>query len=1106
MSPEYQIGALWVDGPLSFLEQLCLKSFVDAGHHTILYKYGNVTNIPDGIEVRDANEVLPLTGFLTHERTGSPALHSDLFRYKMLEKADRMIWADTDAYCVKAFETPNGHFYGWESKHHVNGGVLGLPPDSETLRELLEFTSDEFAIPPWYEGERLAEYEAAAARGEPIHAGDMRWGVWGPHAVTHFLKKTGEIKYALPRHALYPFSFKERRKMLRRDTKMEEYVFEDTYSIHFYGRRMRKRIAEAEGGRPKRWSPIGRLMKKHGIVAEDGIIPGSPPPEEMSGNPSKPVKAVTAPIAKPDVSKLKDESIVVLSTMKNEGPFILDWIGYCQSIGVDHFLVYTNDCDDTTVEILERLGELGIVTRVENPFDREAQERPQRAALADAEKQPVLLNADWVIPIDVDEYMNIHVGDGTLRELLAATGSPDLLAMTWRFFGCGGVVEYEDKPVAEQFLRAAPEFTRKPHHNWGFKTIMSNRVKYGKLGVHRPLKFPDHPVRWVNGSGVEMPERYRENGWRSSVASWGYELVTLNHYATRSIDSFLVKRDRGRVNHVNRDQGLEYWSIFNRNDMFDKTILPAVERAKPFVAKLRADAELGRLHDEAVAWHVAKIEELKGREEFLNLHKELSVDPITHKFDIETSDGETVKMDKPPESVVAQTHGKEAAIKAGQRAADPADKPEKKAKAKPKAKAAKEAAPSAEKVTENAPKGESVQGVNPNFPITMNTPGLDRPRTLAGDMILLGEENEMAFEALQARTDDLFQYLEPPESPAKTDKVVVITSMKNEGPFILEWVAYHLSIGVTHFLVYTNDCDDQTNEILDLLAEQGVVTRKDNPFKRDGKEKPQHGALKDAIKQPVVQDADWTIVIDVDEFMNIHAGDGTIVDLMAACNHPNLISMTWKFFGNGGVKGYKDEWIAEQFTRCAPQYLPRPRLGWGFKSMVAKDAPIGKLGVHRPLKIDMERADEIRWVNGSGRKMPEFVYDGPTWRSTKRSIGYEHVTLNHYILRSADSFLVKRERGRINHVDQDQGLDYWVSRNYATETDDSILKRLPRAKAVLSGLMEHKPLADAHKAAVKWHKARIKKLKADEAYAKLFEMITDDTLEDAIFIARPEDT
>ncbi|MGB0505428.1 MAG: glycosyltransferase family 2 protein [Pikeienuella sp.] len=1046
MSSEYQIGCLWVEGPLSFMEQLCLVSFRDAGHHCILYTYGDVTRIPDGIEQRDANEVLPQSGFLTHERTGSPALHSDLFRYKMLENADRMIWADTDAYCVKTFKTPNGHFYGWESKHHVNGGVLGLPPDSETLRELLEFTSDEFAIPEWLNEETKAEYRAAKERGEPVHAGEMKWGVWGPHAVTHFLKKTGEIKYALPRHALYPFSFKERRKMLKRETKTDDFVFDDTYSIHFYGRRMRKRIVEAEGGVPRRWSPIGRLLKKHGVDPLAAPIPGSPVLPEPKVNPVE----QTAP-KKP--SRLPDsERIVVLSTMKNEGPFILDWIAHNLYLGVDHFLIYTNDCDDGTVKILERLSEMGLVTRVENPFDREAQERPQRAALADAEKHPILAEADWIVPIDVDEYINVHTGDGTLRTLLGLTGSPDLLSMTWRFYGCSGVVEYEDKPVTEQFVRAAPPFTRKPHHNWGFKTIMRNTVKYGKMGVHRPLRFPDEQVRWLNGSGEEMPERYRDNGWRSAADCWGYNLVTLNHYAVRSVDSFLVKRDRGRVNHINRDQGIEYWSIFNRNDMFDRSILQVTERVQPITDKLKSDTKLASLHADAVAWHRAKVDELKTRPDFLTLFGELTVDPVAHAILPDTPDSETPKMPAP----VAQT-----------------------------------TAPQRQVVVEKSDKEKPKRDV---------ASGEDVPA------VLTGTDAQAAMLALEERNSDNYAPLSAPSVALNNDSVVIITSMKNEGPFILEWIAYHLSIGAKHFLVYTNDCDDGTDQILDRLAELGYVTRVDNPYKRDKGQKPQRGALNDAVNQPIVKAADWVLISDVDEFVNIHVGDGRFDDLIKASNGPNLISLTWKFFGNAGVNEFQDQFVTEQFTACAPEFIPKPRLGWGFKTLAHKNAPYSKLGVHRPLTLDEARADDARWVNGSGRQMPEFVVEGASWRSTKRSIGYQLATLNHYVLRSAESFLVKRERGRINHVDEDQGAEYWSRRNYATETDNRILTRLPAAKTFHAELMADKDLAALHEKAIAWHRDRIKTLKAEAEYRALYDRITATGQVDAVYYRKEDDS
>ena len=76
--------------------------------------------------------------------------------------------------------------------------------------------------------------KAAKDRGEPVGVGDQAWGAWGPRALTWFLHKTGEIRYALPRAALYPISFKDRRLLVRPDVDMSPYLTPETLSIHFF--------------------------------------------------------------------------------------------------------------------------------------------------------------------------------------------------------------------------------------------------------------------------------------------------------------------------------------------------------------------------------------------------------------------------------------------------------------------------------------------------------------------------------------------------------------------------------------------------------------------------------------------------------------------------------------------------------------------------------------------------------------------------------------------------------------------------------------------------------------------------------------------------------
>ncbi|MCV6592948.1 MAG: glycosyltransferase family 2 protein [Silicimonas sp.] len=1048
---DYAIAMLWMRGGLSFVEQLCVRSFQDAGHHVALYSYEPLSHVPDGVELRDANAVLPERDEIVHGRSGSPAPHADLFRYRLLSQTDDLIWADTDAYCRKRFVTDTGHFYGWESDHEVNIGVLGLPRDSATLAGLVEFTSDEFAIPHFLDPAYVAELEAARDRGEPVHVGDQVWAVWGPKAFTHFLHATGEIRHALPQVALYPYAFSERRKLFRKGVDHSGVITDETYSIHLYGRRARKRLAEKDHGLPHPDSLIGQLLLKHRIDPCDAPLRDWPEPDRdapfarqyrEAAHGTKHAAAALPEVETADIRPL--DQVVAITCMRNEGAFILDWVAHHLGVGVTHFLVYTNGCDDPTEAILDALAARGLVTRISNPV-AEGQ-KPQRVALKAAWSHPRVQAADATLVIDVDEYIDIHAGQGDLASLFAAAGDPDMISMSWRLFGSSGITRYEDRPVSEQFTRAAPPLTRKPHQAWGFKTIQRRGVPFSGFGVHRPQGATGAAVRWVNGSGAPMPDRYLKGGWRNGIDCWGYDLVTLNHYAVRNPESFLVKRDRGRANHIARPQGVDYWNSFNHNAEEAPSIRAHDRSTRAFRRAFAADPTLGPLHDRAVAWHRERIAALAADPGEAALLTHLSADPLSRSL--------------------------------------PAPDPE--VRLAPRKPAPLNPAP--------APAPEATPPARPT----------SAPFAIRDDVPLMGAEARAAYDSLTERAAKRAPVLTPPAHAPRSDKITIVTSMKNEGVFILEWIAYHRSIGVTDFLVYTNDCDDPTNEILDRLQAMGLLTRRDNPFNREAGQKPQRGALNDAIEQPEVTGADWVGVIDVDEFINIHVGDGSFAALFEASGHPNVISMTWRMFGNRDQHAYHDGWQIEDFTACAPLYLPKPRLGWGFKSLFRPDGPFGKLGVHRPLDLDPARESEVRWVNGSGRVMPDRIAAKAEWFSRKDTIGYDMVTLNHYVLRSAESFLIKRQRGRINHVDQDQGLAYWAARNYASETDRSIQRHLPRARAEWERLREDAQLAALHDKAVVWHRDRIAALLAEPDYRALYQAITDPDLPDAIWRAQPQ--
>ena len=313
---------------------------------------------------------------------------------------------------------------------------------------------------------------------------------------------------------------------------------------------------------------------------------------------------------------------------------------------------------------------------------------------------------------------------------------------------------------------------------------------------------------------------------------------------------------------------------------------------------------------------------------------------------------------------------------------------------------------------------------------------------------------------------------------------VIVGCMKNEAPYIVEWVAYHRGMGVDNFLIYTNGCDDGTSEILDRLQDMGVLQHRNNDDWKGNS--PQQFALNQSLNEPVIQNADWIIHIDVDEFMNVRTGNGTLQDFFDAVPDATNVAMTWRLFGHNGVTALKDDFVIDQFDHCAPKYCPKPHTVWGFKTMFKNIGAYEKISCHRPNKLDPDFKSKVRWVNGSGKDMTKEVAENG-WRSSKKSIGYDLLQLNHYALRSAESFLIKRQRGRALHVDRSIGINYWIRMDWSDFRDITIKRNLPRLRAEYDRLMQDETLRHWHERGLQWHRAKADELHANPEFQDLYD-------------------
>lgn len=337
-----------------------------------------------------------------------------------------------------------------------------------------------------------------------------------------------------------------------------------------------------------------------------------------------------------------------------------------------------------------------------------------------------------------------------------------------------------------------------------------------------------------------------------------------------------------------------------------------------------------------------------------------------------------------------------------------------------------------------------------------------------------------------------------PDARPPSSKAVIVGCMKNEAPYIVEWVAYHRQAGFDGFLIYTNDCSDGTDAILDRLQTLGYVQHRRNDDWKG--QSPQQHALNLSIKEDIIRDAAWVAHIDVDEFVNIRTGDGTVADLLARMPDATNIAMTWRLFGHNGVERLQDRLVIEQFDHAAPRYCPKPHTNWGFKTMTRNLGTYEKLSCHRPTKPVQSRLDTLRWYNGSGKVMsPQYHEKG--WRSDRANIGYDLVQLNHYALRSAEAFLVKRQRGRALHVDRSIGLGYWMRMDWNGYPDHTIKRNIPRVRAEMDRMFQDAELRHLHEQALAWHHAKIAELRALPEFDQLYRQVMDIRLSEAERVA-----
>ena len=135
------IQTMWVGKFLSDMELLCLNSFVKNGHEIHLYAYDEISNVPEGVVVKDGEEILSSEHIFQYADHKSYSAFSNYFRYKLLYDKGGY-WVDTDVVCLKKFDFDSLYVFCSEEvlplnagNTHVGSCIIKAPKDNIIVKE-----------------------------------------------------------------------------------------------------------------------------------------------------------------------------------------------------------------------------------------------------------------------------------------------------------------------------------------------------------------------------------------------------------------------------------------------------------------------------------------------------------------------------------------------------------------------------------------------------------------------------------------------------------------------------------------------------------------------------------------------------------------------------------------------------------------------------------------------------------------------------------------------------------------------------------------------------------------------------------------------------------
>lgn len=303
--------------------------------------------------------------------------------------------------------------------------------------------------------------------------------------------------------------------------------------------------------------------------------------------------------------------------------------------------------------------------------------------------------------------------------------------------------------------------------------------------------------------------------------------------------------------------------------------------------------------------------------------------------------------------------------------------------------------------------------------------------------------------------------------------ITLFSSLKNEGPFIVEWVAYHRVIGFERIVIASNDCEDHSDMVLAALDHEGLIEHRPNTL--SGSAPAQMQAEAKARRDGVFRDGDHVMWLDLDEFLVPPRDLPSVPDLVREMDRlgATSLSLNWRIMGDSGHTGLPNGFILDQFTGTSKPFF---RLSRPVKTLFRYCDAVEQLHLHRPIWVEgAER--HVTMLDGSGSVLGSEYFtqrfrDGSPKGGVIPAKGFSRLgRVNHYCVRTRLLYALKKSRGvgffgaNGAHLDR-YSDDFFIRFNQNVATSYDILRYRGALIDEHARIMSVPSIAKAHAATV----------------------------------------